>query len=258
MYKILFLLLFPVITFSQTTNNFSDTTIIVGVILEDSYVGKDISSYCSNGFDKNLVAGTGVIVCGTESCKKSYSNESTDFYEITVNKNTYFIQKEKIILGEAISFEWISNLLPEQKNTLREHSINISEIIYYNEGKKALAFLDKCKPAGLVSVKIKVYNPTKKIIKYLWFSFVGYNPVGDKVIDRKKGTSVMSAKGVGPIEPDASGTYEYSYVWFTDLVEKASITSIKVQYMDGTFKTIANPKSIMLSDKQYELIFGDE
>lgn len=42
------------------------------------------------------------------------------------------------------------------------------------------------------SFEIKLYNPTKKIIKYCWISLTGYNPVEDKIIDRKTGSSVVS------------------------------------------------------------------
>jgi hypothetical protein len=35
------------------------------------------------------------------------------------------------------------------------------------------------------------------------------------------------------------------YTWFTDLVQKVKITQIKVQYMDGSFKTINNPKVML-------------
>jgi len=99
---------------------------------------------------------------------------------------------------------------------------------------------------------------SKFTIKYLWFTFVGYNAVDDKIIDRKRGSSNITVKAIGPIKPDESGSYDYTYVWFTDLVETAVISNIKVQYMDGTFKTISNPKEIMLKKDLYNLIFEDE
>jgi hypothetical protein len=42
----------------------------------------------------------------------------------------------------------------------------------------------------------------------------------------------------GPIKPDENGSYNFKYTWFTDLVQRVKITQIKVQYMDGSFKTI--------------------
>ena len=65
-------------------------------------------------------------------------------------------------------------------------------------------------------------------------------------------------KGVGPIKPEENGTYEYKYVWFTDLVETAKILSIKIQYMDGSFKTVVNPKEIMLTKNLLDILLGDE
>jgi hypothetical protein len=96
-----------------------------------------------------------------------------------------------------------------------------------------------------------VFNPTSKTIKYFWFTFIGYNPVGDPVVDFKRRTSSITVKAVGPIDPNKNGSYEFKYVWFTDLAETAKISSIKVQYMDGSFKTIFNLKPVMLDDKSY-------
>lgn len=108
------------------------------------------------------------------------------------------------------------------------------------------------------SAKFVVYNPTQKTIKYLWFTVVGFNPVGDKVIDRVKGVSNITLKGVGPIEKDESGTYEFDYVWFTDMVETFKIISIKVQYMDNTIKTISNVKEITFTDDMLNSLKNDE
>ncbi len=140
--------------------------------------------------------------------------------------------------------------------------------------RKGLNFLADCKSKGLAitrwatydeseytdgtSLQISVYNPTQKIVKYIWVTITGYNPVDDKIVDRKRGTSNITVKAVGPLEPDKTGTYEFSYVWFTDLVSTALINSIKVQYMDGTIKTIANPKGIELPKKSYDVLFEED
>jgi hypothetical protein len=92
------------------------------------------------------------------------------------------------------------------------------------------------------SLNISVYNPTKKTIKYIWLTIAGFNPVGDKYRNNIIKTCV------GPIEPKGSASYTFTYAWFTDLVVKCSLLSIKVQYMDGTFKTINKEKEITLPE----------
>lgn len=251
------------------TKNINDTTLIFGVVTEDSYVGKDVSSYCSVGYDRNLPKKTIVLVCGTKRCTRSYSNEGTDFFLINYNKKLYYIEKEKLFLKDY-TFDEINNMNEETAQKFKEYSNSMASLMYDMDVKEALNFLNSCKPYGLVvydweyydeseytdgtSARITVYNPTNKTIKYLWFNFIGYNPVGDRVVDRVNGTSIITKKGVGPIAKGETGTYEFEYLWFTDIVETAKISSIKVQYMDGTIKTINNPKTIMLSDKYRKIL----
>jgi len=247
----------------------SDSTIVLGVITDDSYVGKSLTDYCSAGFDKELKSGTIVFVCGTKRCSKSYSTENYDFYEIIYNAKTYYIEKDKVVIKDY-SFDDIKNLSIENATKFNNYSNIISKYIYESDVKEALNSLKSCKTAGLAiydwsyydeseytegtSAEITVYNPTKKTIKYLWFSFVGYNPVGDKVINRRSGTSVVTKKAIGPIAKGETGTYKFEYVWFTDIVETAKISSIKVLYMDGTVAIIKNPKSITLSKKHKNIL----
>lgn len=251
----------------------TDSTSAVGIVSEDCFVGKSVGTYCINEVDKNLTKGTPILISGILNCKKSYSNETNQYYKIIHNNKTYFIEKEKIKTFDGY-YEQIEAMPTEKANTFEKHANYIAEILYDGNTKKALSFLDGCKSKGLsilswstydeseytegTSAKIKVYNPTSKTIKYLWFTFIGYNPVDDKIVDRKRGTSNITVKGVGPIKPEASGSYEYTYVWFTDLVETAKVSNIKVEYMDGTIKNITNPKEIMLPQKLYDVIFEED
>ena len=93
-------------------------------------------------------------------------------------------------------------------------------------------------------------------IKYITINLVGYNAVDDAVSSRGKYT--LSPKCVGPIEPEDAGSYDFEYLWFTDLVEYAKIKSIVVQYTNGTTKTISNISNIEWSDKLYETYFSSE
>jgi hypothetical protein len=275
MYKLFFLFfMLPLASLCQSKADkvLTDTSMAVGLVGEDGFVGKSVGTYCLNGIDKYIKRGTAVLISGIENCKKSYSNDNSQFFEIIYNNQTYFIERDKL-LTETSYYSKIENMSPELADSFRTNAQRLGQLLYEGNSKKVLRFLDGCKSKGLAilewsfydeseytegtSVSIKVYNPTQKTIKYLWFTFIGFNPVGDKVVDRRRGTNI-AMKGVGPIKTDESGTYKYTYVWFTDLVETARITSIKIQYMDGSFKTVTNPKEIILPKELYDLLYDDE
>jgi len=244
-----------------------DTSFVLGIINNDTFAGDTISDYCSVGFDKSLSAGTIVFVSGAKKCKKSYSSD--DFYEIYYRNKKYYIDREKVDIKDY-GFDDFINLSEEQASSFRERTAILSASIYFKELNSVFDFLKNCKSKGLAiiewsyydeseytegtSVDITIYNPTNKKIKYLWFNFIGYNPVNDRVIDYRTGKSLLTRKAVGPIEKEETGSYEFSYVWMTDAVEKVKIASIRVQYMDGTEKIINMPTSIMLTKEQRDLL----
>lgn len=248
------------------TAEITDSTIIVGMVKNDCYVSKNIGSTCSVGYDRKLEPKSIVFVRGAKACQNSYSSE--DFFEIIFKKNIYFIEKDNLVISKDFSYSDLVSLSEEQKLSFANHSDEIAELHRLETIKKALDFLEKSKSAGIVvfdwsfydeseytegtSVKIQVYNPTVKTIKYLWFNFIGYNAVDDKVI--QKGVSTITKKAIGPIESDETGTYQFEYVWFTDIVEKMKIASIKVQYMDGSIKTVTNTESITLSKEHKDAL----
>ena len=64
----------------------------------------------------------------------------------------------------------------------------------------------------------------------------------------------LTRKCIGPIDPSDDATYEFEYVWFTDIVEYAKVKSIVVQYKDGTTKRITNSSKITWSNELYNLL----
>jgi hypothetical protein len=162
----------------------------------------------------------------------------------------------------------------EFKLKFKENATKIADLAYQEKINEVAKFINSCSSKGLVildwsfydeseytegtSIKISVINPTKKNIKYLWFTFSGYNAVDDLIIDTIKGKSKVTVKGVGPISPSESGDYEYDYVWHTDLVQRVKIDQVKVQFMDGSFKTILIPKQITLDNSFLELLQQQE
>jgi len=263
---LILILLFPVFIYAQTKDSktLTETTVVLGSIIEDGFAGESVTSYCSSGVDKYLTKGTRVVVSGVTDCKKSYSDDIVQFYEIIYKNKTYYIERSKLSLAEESYYDEISLMTPEQAEKFRKEAKNTSKVITKVNLRKAQKFFDGCKTKGLALLKwsiykeseytegtgaeFEIYNPTTKTIKYIWITFVGFNPVGDKVIDRRRRTSNITVKAVGPIKPNYSGKYQFKYMWLTDLVQTARITLIKVQYMDKSIKTILDPKIITLDE----------
>jgi len=95
-----------------------------------------------------------------------------------------------------------------------------------------------------VDVDITVINPYKKKIKYIWFTLIAFNPVGDPVRHGINGKSEITVQGVGPIEYAAKGTYNFEDVFYSSVIETMRVKQIKIQFFDGTYKIIANPKDM--------------
>lgn len=93
-------------------------------------------------------------------------------------------------------------------------------------------------------VKIEIFNPYPKRVKYFWVSIKALNPVGDPAVDRFTGSSRAVLKGVGPIEVGGVSAYNFDNAISSNVVDQILITQIKFQFFDGSFKVINNPKSL--------------
>lgn len=188
---------------------------------------------------------------------KGSSNEIYSKIESLSDKDKKEFQKRAVT-----QLKWSIQIFSEI-NEIKKQAKTITQ------RKKLDKFLNKTKRLGLImldwsiydeseytdgsSVKFEIFNPTKKTIKYIWFYVKGINPVGDPIINRN-GKSIVELKGIGPIEPNGSGVYRFKYAWYSGLVEKAKIISIKVQYMDNTIKIIQSPKDIMMPDEHWDFL----
>lgn len=72
-------------------------------------------------------------------------------------------------------------------------------------------------------------NLSNKTIKYIAFTTKGFNAVDDPM-------ETKTVRGIGPIEPGESGSYEFDHVWRTTLVEYHDPISLVITYMDGSTK----------------------
>lgn len=271
--QILFTLIIPLLSIGQIvkTDTADKEAIIVGVVTSSTFAGKTISSsLCWPALDVYLEENTPVLIGGITNCEKnSYPiSAPVEIIIIYYNNEMLYIKKEDLQVQEGV-FAKFREMNTERAEAFRLRVAAVSEKLYKLNKTKAKSFLAAAKSKGLVilnweyydeskytsgtSVKIRIYNPTSKTIKYVWFTFAGYNAVGDRVIDSRRGATIVR-KGIGPLKPGEEGSYVYEYVWFSDLVETAKIISAKVQYMDGTIKQINSPKDIIMPKSLFKVI----
>jgi hypothetical protein len=88
---------------------------------------------------------------------------------------------------------------------------------------------------------INVFNPFRKKIKYIDFTFFGYNPVDDPAVDIRYKTHIRTVKGIGPIEPLESATFTFERMFYSSALHSMKLKSVKVIFFDGTTSIISEP-----------------
>lgn len=246
-----------------------DTTVIFGVINENVHAGRaadDVTSYSGRSLDKGEL----VIIGGISEHKEYYNENYSKFYQIFYHDKTYYVKAENIDVEDINTYEKIKNMNLEHAERFREYAQQISRFMYMKELSHMLSFIKACKSKGLficdysisdngyaTNIDIKVGNPTTKTIKYIWFSFAGYNAVNDPV-KGPRGKNLIVKEGIGPIEPDGMASYHFDNAWFNTLVETIEVKQVKVQYMDNSVKMISKPGKIVMCDKDSQLLTKDE
>ncbi len=249
----------------KTPKVLTDTSMALGYIKPESHCFSLVDEKCNIQPGKFVESKSLAVISGVYTCKMPVTR---NYFKIFYNNREYFINQDDIVT-DAGYFEQISKMSLETAEAFKRHAGIAAQAVHLKKLKEVQSFIERCKAKGLMllewsvydeseytqgtSVKVSVHNPTSKTVKYLWFTFVGLNPVGDKVTDKKRGTNI-TMQGVGPIKPSEGGSYEFSYVWFTDMVDDARILSIKVQYMDGTVKVISNPSDVIMSNEYQDIL----
>lgn len=171
----------------------------------------------------------------------------------------------KLSQEDKLKLDSLENSSCKVQELFWHKTLLLNQILYYKRLDEALKKVKSYSKYGLAierwsiydeseytdgtGIRIKFLNPTEQMIKYISITFQGYNAVNDPY------GRPITRKCIGPIEPQETASYEFEYVWFSDIVEYAKIRSITVTYKNGSSKTIANPSSIMLSDEVLDTIF---
>lgn len=92
-----------------------------------------------------------------------------------------------------------------------------------------------------------------KVVKYITFTVVPYNGVGDRVACTITGAGPRKLQATGPFDaiPLASATYGHQAVfdvqWYNPSITCITVTQVDVQYMDGSSKTYIKDLDSILS-----------
>jgi hypothetical protein len=231
----------------------------------DARIGEDFLYGCSLNIADILKPNTDLILYGYLHCEQ----EKKEFYKVFHN-GLFLVEKSEVNISEADD-SYLRSLNADQELILSQKMLEISRQNLEAVKKKAESLIKSKRELGLKNgILIKksnvfdqseytsgtgydfaLINTGKKTIKYIWITVKGINPVNDVV-------SSKTLKCIGPLEPNHEGSYSFDYVWYTDVVETCKISLIKIQYMDGSIKQLANAESLKLSDSLYEIMFGSE
>jgi hypothetical protein len=249
--KMLLLLLFPYISFSQHGQN------IFGVFKDNCSIWTDntnnakISGKAYLG-DSCIIIKFIPTISGSDWCAVATSNTmgyamcsfiNIASEDLQILKTTSYDGARESAARLFIQNNWQaarSKRLAEIK--ARADSITQDEKLWKEQMEKMrreltkyTLLLDKSTVSnnilGYPDYEVSIYNCSKRTIKYIWFNITLYNPVDDAV---KKCT----LKDVGPINPFKSGDYKFETIALSKVVEYSKVNSIKIEYMDGVTLTI--------------------
>lgn len=103
---------------------------------------------------------------------------------------------------------------------------------------------------------VEYKNTSSKTYKYVHFSFIPYNAVGDTVADKPS-----SIKATGPEEPGPGPDMAYKLykdnVWRDNTIDHIVIDSIRIEYMDGS-EELLDGDAINKAHEQYKAVLSEE
>ena len=98
-------------------------------------------------------------------------------------------------------------------------------------------------------VKTEFYNASDKVIKYLTFTYIAYNKVGDVITCTTTGKTVASCKVTGPMEVNERAGVTFDAVWYNPTLDKVEIKEVAIEYMDGSTETVAGADLVSIYEK---------
>jgi hypothetical protein len=176
-------------------------------------------------------------------------------YQSYLNSYSYYYDLKSMIKDSTLTKSYLTNVFgvpdkigaatdtTDEFYTFRKHNVSVRFKGEYATSVDVTNFL-AMKKHGLIlhnydvvgedytiGFEASVSNLSLKTIKYLFFTVVAQNPVHDLI-------ATKTVRCIGPIRPDDSGTYEFKDLIYTRTGKYLNLTQLKIQYMDGTVKTL--------------------
>jgi hypothetical protein len=214
--------------------------------------------------------GTEVLIAGYNY---NYYNVATKYYEVVYNNKLYYADINDIAT-DSTYLSQMQNMKSAQLDSFKANAFRYGKKVYDKKVKDIKSFIEKAKSKGIVvlqvryykeskfregtSAQIKFLNPTSKIIQGVWVYFEGYDPNGAKIKHHKTDQTSFTPEysqyfGCGYLTPGGSCNIRFPNIWKTDGFKNAKLTSITIQYKDGSIKTILKPEEVMLNEKFFDI-----
>jgi hypothetical protein len=242
---------------------------VLGIMREKTKAAEKISDTCTIESSKTLPSHTAVVAVRKVACVSRWGPSfNKEFLELLYAGKTRFVPAESVFFADEPA-RLFAALEPAQVTASLESWRLTSLLAKKYELESVMKALDATGKYGVAILQagifdasshtegtgfeVEVFNPTKKTMKYVTFTVVGLNAVGDPVRDSVRGNS-PTLRGIGPIEPGETGSYSKDYMWMTDIVQSFRIQSVKVEYMDGSSRIVSDVNKVRLSKQNYEAL----
>lgn len=143
-------------------------------------------------------------------------------------KNEFFNNRDSIL---ANLYEEI--VLPSKMKYFDE-VVKVRRDKINNSVKLTSYYLSSPNSASGVDAYVYYKNLSDKTIKYFYWEGYPINAVGDQVNCEIRGNKVFRGKDTGPIKKGQSGGGCWGCAWYNWTAKKLIITSIEIEYMDGS------------------------
>lgn len=177
------------------------------------------------------------------------------YFEVCVGSICGFVS-EVWVKGDAtldsyvrIKNEEINQEFIKRKNDVQLEIEREERIIQKKENeekKKILSIVDIRVPPpnsadGVSFVIDWRYSNYSKIIKYIYFTVVPYNDVGDIVYSSISGQSTFIGEVTGPVKArDWINHSMWENAWYNNTITCVRLIKVRIQYIDGSSYTYAN------------------
>lgn len=238
-------------------------------VRRDADVGSFMPDSCRPSGAAKPVSGVLVVVVREVECKPKYGGEPVKIMEVLYRGNSLFVRQDELFMTDDVKRAVAAD--DEQSVEANRASwIEDSKYAYLYQLEKAIKAVKATASQGIALIESSIFdvseygegtgfsveflNTGRKTIKYVNFSILGLNAVKDPVRDRFSRNATVRLRGIGPVEPDTFASYSKDYMWMSDFVEYHRITQIKLEYMDGSSKTISDIKRITVDPDFYEIL----